>query len=190
LRIGHIAAEFDEEVATHRGYVKALLVEVHSIAGLSGSPVFWQTPNVRLVNGQLQLIEQKQIIMGVLIGYHITRTRGEEIQVAGPESMEIVINAETIREDEQQAVKWADENKTGFGVVVPMHFIFSAFESEQMKKILENSVREARQKSGYRDASAGAFPSISHPATDDNPNAREDFNSLLGAAARKQKQDD
>jgi len=188
LRIGHIAGEFGEEVETHRGYVKAFLIEVHSIAGLSGSPVFWQTPNVRLEDGKLQEVEQKQIIMGVWIGYHTTQTRGEEIQVPRLQSMEIV-DAESVRENEKDAVKWADENKTGFGVVVPIQFIFAAFESEQMKKILENSVKEVRQKSGYRDASAGSFPT-SPPANDENPKHREDFTSLVNAAARKQKQDE
>jgi hypothetical protein len=156
LRIGHIAAPFEEEVATHRGYVKALLIEVHSIAGLSGSPVFWQAPTARVTNGNVQVVNPSQIIMGVLIGYHTTKTRGEEIEVSRLQTIEI-INAESERPNEKEDLKWADENKTGFGVVLPMHFIFSAFESEQMKKILEKSVTEFRQDLGYKDASAGFF---------------------------------
>lgn len=156
LRIGHIASPLDEEVATHRGYVKALLVEVHSIAGLSGSPVFWQAPTVRIANGVIQPVDPAQIIMGVLIGYHTARTRGEEIQVPKLQTVEIV-SAESVPENEKDSLKWADENKTGFGVVLPVHFIFSAFESEQMRKILESSVQEFRRQTGYKDASAGFF---------------------------------
>jgi hypothetical protein len=104
-------------------------------------------------------VDPSQIIMGVLIGYHTVKTRGEEIEVPRLQETEIIY-AESEGRDEKDDLKWADENKTGFGVVIPMHFIFSAFESEQMRKILEKSVNEFRQTLGYRDASAGFFSQI------------------------------
>ena len=40
VRSGNIAAMTDEPVSTRRGLMTAFLVEVRSIGGLSGSPVF------------------------------------------------------------------------------------------------------------------------------------------------------
>jgi hypothetical protein len=42
VRFGHIAATIDEPVLTEYGYMHGILVELKSIAGLSGSPVFVQ----------------------------------------------------------------------------------------------------------------------------------------------------
>ena len=40
VRVGHISMLPDEPVMSTRGYVEAYLVEVRSIVGLSGSPVY------------------------------------------------------------------------------------------------------------------------------------------------------
>src|SRR5207244_3857075 len=53
VRMGHLAAMLEEQVMTNRGHVWGYLIECHSIAGLSGSPVFWMKEKLELKNGKV-----------------------------------------------------------------------------------------------------------------------------------------
>ena len=82
VRTGHIAAIPEEKVLTDRGYVHGFLVEVHSIAGLSGSPVFWNIPPVKVVKEDLEYLPDiLQIPIGIFIGYHVIESREDEMIV-------------------------------------------------------------------------------------------------------------
>ena len=48
VRIGNLSALPDEPVKTNWGYIEAYLVELHSIGGLSGSPVYIHHPPFRI----------------------------------------------------------------------------------------------------------------------------------------------
>jgi hypothetical protein len=164
----------DEKVLTARGYVRGFLVEVHSIAGLSGSPVFWNIPPVKIINGELQYLPAlAHIPIGIFTAYHVIQSRDDEALVPQFQS------DPSEWEEKDTSELSPEERRTGFGVVLPINFIFGIFESEQMKKFLEQEVKAHRKASGHRDASA------SLPSNDENPTHREDFTHLLGAAARK-----
>jgi hypothetical protein len=82
VRIGHVAAMPDEEMLTPWGLVKGFLVEVHSIAGLSGSPVFWNLPPVKIINETLQYLPIiVHLPIGIFIGYHVIQSREDEMIV-------------------------------------------------------------------------------------------------------------
>lgn len=83
VRIGHVAAIPEEKVLTPWGYTKGFLVEVHSIAGLSGSPVFWSLPTTRVIDKKLEYLESgmSHIPVGVFIGYHVIESKEDEILV-------------------------------------------------------------------------------------------------------------
>ncbi len=184
VRIGHIAAVPQEKVMTDVGYVHGWLIECHSIAGLSGSPVFYNVPLMRVKGEALQYVKRPVYIpLGILIGYHVIESVEDEIAVPqyqqNPDDREYKKPPSTV-----------DERRTGFGVVIPIQRVFQVFESEAMKKIISQGVAEAREKSGFRRASARPVSEFDPPAIDANPTHREDFTRLLGAAARKPPQED
>ncbi len=184
VRIGHVAAVPDEELLTPWGFVTGFLVEVHSIAGLSGSPVFWNLPPVKIVNKELKyLTDLVHIPIGIFIGYHVIQSREDEMIV--PEYQQ---SREQFEEKELPKTL-SDERRTGFGVVLPIGYVFGIFESEQMQQILKTAVEDARKGSGFRPASAPILMSVISPSGDENPNHREDFTSLLNAAAKKRPRD-
>jgi hypothetical protein len=63
-----------------------------------------------------------------------------------------------------------------------------------MRKILKSAVEDARKGSGFRPASTPVLVSVISPSSsssgDENPNHREDFTSLLNAAAKTKPQGD
>jgi hypothetical protein len=124
-----------------------------------------------------------------LVGYHTTRTRGEEIEVPKLQPLDLAVDFENEGDGEDDA-KWSDENRTGFGVVLPIGMIFQAFELENVRAFLEAGFKAFLQSSGYRDASGGFFSDALSPPSDANPTHREDFTSLLTAAVKKPAQED
>jgi hypothetical protein len=146
-RIGHIAALPEEKVATDRGYVHGYLIECHSIAGLSGSPVYWMVPEFKMEDGKV-LRQITYVPLGILIGYHVIETREDQLIV--PQFQQ----ADEHREATGKPNQRIDERRTGFTVVLPINHIFRMFESEEMTTILRDGVEHARKNSGYRRASA------------------------------------
>jgi hypothetical protein len=53
-RVGNISAMPDEKIQTRQHLMDAYLIEVRSIGGLSGSPVFVNLGSVRIINGELK----------------------------------------------------------------------------------------------------------------------------------------
>lgn len=190
IRIGHIAAMPEEKVSTHRGYVLGYLMEVHSIAGLSGSPVFLNVPDVRVVDKVVQGLSAKTYIpLGMLIGYHTVETRDDEIVV--PQFQEPLNTIPT----EQKYKPPTEERRTGFGVVIPIEAIFHLVEHPIVQGRLKDAAMKHRANSGYKTASAKPISvdsdaSKDAPTNTEAPSGKEGFNSLLGAAARKRKTDE
>jgi hypothetical protein len=176
VRIGHIAALPEEKVMTHRGYIHGYLIEPHSIAGLSGSPVFVNVPRSRVVNDEIEIgLSPAYIMIGLLIGYHTIESREDEI---------LVPQFQVSEEDREyiEASGRPEERRTGFGVVVPIEFVMAFFEGDMWMNSMKKSVEQhRREESGYRPASAEPPPPSD---SNDNPDHREDFESLLGKAAR------
>jgi hypothetical protein len=99
----------------------------------------------------------QHIPIGIFTAYHVIASREDEAIVPQFQS------DPTKWEEQDTSEMSAEERRTGFGVVLPINFIFAAFENEQMKKVLDQAVKDHREASGHRDASA--FP----PANDENP---------------------
>jgi hypothetical protein len=179
VRIGHIAAMPEEKVMTHFGYVRGYLIEAHSIAGLSGSPVFVNVPRVHVVDGEIARgTEPAYIVIGILIGYHVIETKEDEIVVPQYQTPEE-------RRTFGAPPKQSEERRTGFGVVIPIEGIFAFFESDDWINIMKNAADELSHKSGYRPASAVPKPETDPPASDENPTHLADFTRLVDVAARK-----
>lgn len=184
IRIGHIAAMPEEKVMTHRGYVSGYLTEVHSIGGLSGSPVLLNVPDIKVENGHLKTLSHRSYqVLGVMIGYHTTESKDDEIvvpQFQGPFEGE--------KEQDDSGPK--EERRTGFGVVIPIEAVFSLTEHPNMQAMLKKVTEKRRKETGYKPASAkpksDINPVSSSPlSNDENPTHREDFMRLVDAAARK-----
>jgi hypothetical protein len=181
VRIGHIAALPEEKVMTDVGYVHAYLIECHSIGGLSGSPVYLAIPQLRISNGRVQYGSERHYLpLGILIGHHMIRSKEDQISV--PQFQQSPEHREHPESNEMPL----DERRTGFAVVLPINHVFEIFESEQLKKIFGIAAEEVKKTSGFRPASAVSSPlKMDLPTNDVNPNHREDFTRLVGAAARK-----
>jgi hypothetical protein len=153
VRIGHLAALPEEKVMTDVGYVHAYLIECHSIAGLSGSPVYLTIPRMRMKDGKLQYAKEGFYLpLGILIGHHMIKSRESELAV--PQFQQIPEERERDDSDEMPL----DERRTGFAVVLPINHIFDMFESEELKKLFGRAASEEMAKSGFRPASAVSSP--------------------------------
>ena len=126
VRAGIISAMPNEPVETMRGPVIAYLVEVRSIGGLSGSPVFVQmAPQRVLSNGEVRETEgQAYYFLGVMLGHHVTNDPKEVVSLD----------------------PWAPADmNTGLGVVVPWQRLMEVIEMpvlrEQREKIAQTQIR-------------------------------------------------
>ena len=183
VRIGNIAAMPDEPLPTDMGWMDGYLIESRSIGGLSGSPVFThlavrpertlipREPYPNLESKILKKPPYAHYLLGMIQGYY-----------------SINMQQEWVLKTTQQA---GDMN-TGISIVTPIAKIaetidqdtLSGADAKRGKELLD----EVKRNSGARSASA----SRGDPPSNDeaNPNHREDFTSLLSAAAKTKPQDD
>jgi hypothetical protein len=174
IRVGHLAAMPDELVQTDIGYVEGFLIEVHSIAGLSGSPVFVTPPTLYWDEAKkqtMQLQENAHVPIGMLLGHHVIETKGDEIFVPGFQS---AVAGEPPP---------PNQKNTGIGVVVPMERFYEMVESETMQKSISASLDTQRTRGGFRPDSATPAP----PTKDGDSQHKERFNRLLNAAVKSPK---
>jgi hypothetical protein len=102
-----------------------------------------------------------------------------------------------VAEDDSEIypLKDADFN-AGIGVALPISVITDLLDSDLAKEGRMKEIEEKKRRSGARPASAirrigpESDPKAALPANDANPNAREDFNSLLDAAVQKRERED
>ena len=140
VRIGHIAMlpDKDDPVLTQRGcFLPAYLVEVKSIAGLSGSPVSINLPLMRLVGGKPEFRDGSSLIcIGIMLGYHLVASAKDQIVVP------------KMQGEEPQSEYSLDERNTGFAVVVPIEKLFDVMEASDTRKIMDAEIRRRRQSDG------------------------------------------
>lgn len=145
VRTGNVAAVPGEPVQTEYGYTPAYLVELRSIAGLSGLPVFQTFHPVTVRDGKV--IHREELasggdIIGVLVGYH--RVESKEDQIVVPRFQQASV------QDEDAYSR--DELNTGFGVVIPIERVCDIFEEEGAVAARNDSKAKHRAKTGYRPA--------------------------------------
>jgi hypothetical protein len=157
IRTGNLAMMRGEPVRTeHCGYTDAYLVEARSIGGLSGSPVFIHWPLVHQIGAtQFRLL-------GLMHGH---------FDIAN-------LNEDTVVDSAAEA---SGGINTGIGVVIPVEKILETIDQPELVEMRKKAIKEHRK--------GGAKPDFSDddaapPANDANPNHREEFNSLLGAAVK------
>ncbi len=167
VRIGTLAGMPTEKVETNRGLVHAYLVETRSIAGLSGSPVFLHMAPLRVMgDGEVRQSRGKpHYFLGVMQGHHVT---SDPIDVASPDD------------------STPGDMNTGIGVVIPAERVSEVIDLPVLREAREMIAEKMRKGSGFvEDSAKGKEP----PATDENPQHREDFSRLLDAAVPGNKSD-
>ena len=119
VRIGSLAALPDEPVNTQCGFIEAYLVELHSIGGLSGSPVYIHHPPFRVgKDGKPNIITGARLnLLGLMQGhFDIPNLREDAVVEDAGESGSI---------------------NTGVGVVVPAHKILETINHPDLKALRE-----------------------------------------------------
>ena len=177
VRIGSLAALPEEPVKTKWGFIEAYLIEMHSIGGLSGSPVYIHHPPFRITkDGKPQIIEGARLnLLGIMQGHFDIPNLRED----------------SIMEDDDDGENGSIN--TGVGVVVPAHKILETLnhpdlvaERDTLQKRTERNA--ARLDFDDDDAHSSAASEVS--VSDANPNHLKDFTRLVDVAARKRPQGD
>lgn len=145
LRTGNIAAMPKEPLWTPRGFLEAYLIDLRTIAGLSGSPVFQTTLPVRIKDGQPEFRRNDNpncSLIGMLLGYHAVEYKEDQIEVPRYGAREASANDLSYS---------SDERNTGFGVVVMIERLFDIFETKAFEDAATTSLNRFAYK-GYREA--------------------------------------
>jgi hypothetical protein len=171
---GHLAALADphEKVPVRNPITKELiesevyLVEAQTLDGLSGSPV-WLHETIDVVEKVDYMgAHPKMYGSAMLMGIYQGSWDGE------PGT--ILANDRNLKGNRRVPI--------GMGIVVPGYKLTELIMNHP-KLMADREARKRAQKEQSAATMDSAFPD--RPATDENPNHREDFTRLLGAAARK-----
>jgi hypothetical protein len=197
VRIANVAAMPEEPIDFASPKQPAYLIETRSLGGTSGSPVFLNLQDHRVMRrvhgyriGMTQSTpdthEQRNtthlILPYLLLGMFIYFHGGNFPQ-------------DFVAEDDSEIhpLKDVDFN-AGIGITLPVSVITDLLNSDIAKEGRVKEIEEKKRRSGARPASAirhlGNDEGDGHHATDANPTHREDFNFLLGGAARKPVRED
>lgn len=146
VRIGHIAALPVELVLTGRGHTLGYLVELHSIAGLSGSPVFQNIFPIRVKDRIVSTLTTALYFpLGIQVGYHLVESKEDQILVPQIQGDPVDQAA-----DRPYDPLNSDQRRTGFSVVIPFDRLLELAESSMWQNAMKASVEAARARSGYK----------------------------------------
>lgn len=137
LRVGNLAMLRSEPVlGPQNRYFDAYLVEIRSIAGLSGSPVLINPPAIAVRDGQLQFRKGDMYIqLGVLIGYHVMAS--QEDQVSVPQLQARLVPLGDSMDSEKKSL---DERMTGFSVVIPIGRVLEIIGRSDIQAEIKNKI--------------------------------------------------
>jgi hypothetical protein len=175
IRIGNIAAMPDEPIWTASSRHPAYLIETRSLGGVSGAPVFLHIASQRHmgrpdpypeISGR---IVTPYFLIGMMQGFHSGQYAGDFVSEDG----------------EEKIVPVDTDFNAGIGIALPVTLILDTLNHPTLVESRMATIQAKKKDSGYRDASAVPRQKPDPQATDENPNHREDFTSLLNAAARK-----
>jgi len=180
IRMGSIAAKPDEPIAGVSHQNPAYLIETRSLGGVSGSPVFiHMNPGRRLPKPELSVATDGKskrapyFLIGMMQGFHSGQYAGDFIS----------------DDDEQKIVPVDTDFNAGIGVAIPMKQVMDLINRADLAEARMATIQAKKKQTGHHDASAPA-PKVFPPASDVNPKHREDFTSLVTAAAQKREQED
>ncbi len=197
--IGHIAMlpgteripviDWTDPTEMGRLFVEGYLVEAQSLDGLSGSPVFVR-PEFNIDLSQSLLPDPKRNKMPEVPP--VFSVVAQRFRLLG-----LWQGAWVAPPDQVLAVQTGGDVRVpvGMGIVVPYGRILEVLDMPEAKAqrteiIAGRQPPAARLDSGIKHRAKHEVSGADLPASDANPTHREDFNSLVGAAARKQPQDD
>ena len=125
----------DEPVWGPKGYADAYLIELRTIAGLSGSPVLIRPPLIRIIDGKLQhaISDDSAMLLGVLVGYHLVQSASDQVQVPQFQS-------DPSEGPPEKRTYSPDERNTGFGVVVPIECLFDILERDDVRGMMRRAI--------------------------------------------------
>jgi hypothetical protein len=176
-RFGNIAAPADEPVLTEYGDMHGYLVEVKSLAGLSGSPVFVRFHPPPQILG----IRPSTHLIGLMHGHFLVENPEDAISPSGKDRTTGQIN-------------------TGIGLVIPADYILDLVNHPDREAERVAAVERIRKRSKVRadaaiariEQSALSAPQSDSdsPASAENPTHLKDFTRLVDVAARKRPQGD
>jgi hypothetical protein len=149
VRVGHLAMLPEEPVPGPFGdYIEAYLVELRSIAGLSGSPVFINVPSTTVKKGKFQYLGGMRLLpLGMMLGYHVVESKEDQVIVPRIQARVTVASG-------MDATNSIDQRNTGFGIVVPIERVFDIFEREDFIKAINQVAAEYNSRdNGFRRAS-------------------------------------
>ena len=186
-QFGFIAQMPHEPIVQDDGFEQeSFLVEVRSIGGYSGSPVFLYVMPVIPDTYATRKLQPAGMYGEWLLGIEwgllqnwepVRNHRGEPVNPTNPRAMQVPIN-------------------TGMMGVVPVWKLAELLDTgpiaEHRKKV-EKTVMEHQKKNpptSRKTSASDPAPKASPPANDANPSHQEDFMRLVGAAARKQEPED
>lgn len=135
IRVGNIAAMPDptERILTQMGFIEAYLIEVRSLGGLSGAPVFVNLGLMRKIGGQFRYSELPHgtaFMIGLMHGHY-------DMEVAAPNGGD-------------QARKSIERINKGIGIVVPSHKILEVLNQpmgREFEQKVEQGLRERQSQS-------------------------------------------
>lgn len=181
VRTGNIAAMPEEPVDLGEplGSQEVYLIEGRSIGGLSGSPVFLNTPPFRLTKDS-QIIgtggHYREYIIGVNIGLFKAKAIGDSLP-----------STETERREH-----FLEDMSAGIAIVIPIQRVIEIIDSPEFRRRRKALMAKFSKDQSFVPTSAGALaetvemeaqvePALAHP---DNPSHREDFTRLVSVAAK------
>lgn len=173
VRFGTLSMPVGQIAHPTIGMQESFAVEMRSWSGYSGSPVFVYPSSWNMNKNEVNIGNHKIFLLGIDWGHIVDHW----------EIREKIVDIDTAASGTPRAVPYVAAN-TGMNGVVP------AWRLHEMLRNNPWSERMAIEMKRIEDEEAKgpktALDSVS-PATDENPNAREDFMRLSGAAAQKQK---
>src|SRR5205085_11207524 len=166
IRVGNIAAMPDpkERILTRMGFMEAYLIEVRSLGGLSGAPVFVNLGLLRKMGGQFAystLPHGTAYMIGLMHGHY-------DMEVIAPN-------------EGDQARKAVERINKGIGIVVPSHKILEVLNQPMVKEF------EQKVEQGLRERE---LPTADSLVTETEPFTREVFEDALKRASRRVSQPD
>jgi hypothetical protein len=186
VRFGNISI-MPVHIKQRTGYMgKSYCLDLHSRSGFSGSPVFvYRTPGTNFAKKTIELSERFNYLLGIHWGQF-------------PEQWEIV-RADELPKSENHAL--ITEGKyvkglSGMTCVIPAQKILDilnlpSFRKQRMEGDIELTKRYLTEGFPAEAESAPTVPdTVIHPSNQENPQHKEDFNSLVSAAVKKKPQDD
>ncbi|TPJ66519.1 hypothetical protein [Mesorhizobium sp. B2-7-1] len=213
IRVGNLSAMPAEPLWTsHAGHIEGYLVEARSISGLSGSPVFlnlmdvhssrvtvtpedWSTAMETKASKDTFFIAPDHNEKGLLAALAEMRL-DNAVDLGRYPLLGLMHGHWDLPGSEAAVIEDVGERKesvnVGVGIVIPARKILETLYQEELVNERSRLEAEERQKNG-------AVPDVISDSDDAgqdqsasaaNPSHREDFTSLLNAAARKHKRDD